>query len=59
MFGKNDKKDQGTGIGVNEFLWRGALDTLGFMPLMSADPSGGVIITDGRRRPPPAANDLR
>ena len=46
MFGKNDKKDQGTGIGVNAFLWRGALDTLGFMPLTSADPFGGVIITD-------------
>jgi len=36
----------GTGIGVNAYLWRGALDTLGFMPLSSADPFGGVIITD-------------
>ena len=36
----------GTGIGVNAYLWRGALDTLGFMPLNSADPFGGVIITD-------------
>jgi hypothetical protein len=36
----------GTGIGVNAFLWRGALDTLSFMPLSSADPFGGVIITD-------------
>lgn len=36
----------GSGIGVNAFLWRGALDTLGFMPLASADPFGGVIITD-------------
>ena len=36
----------GTGIGVNAFLWRGALATLGFMPLSSADPFGGVIITD-------------
>lgn len=40
-------KDQdGVGIGVNAFLWRGALDTIGFMPLISADPFGGVIITD-------------
>jgi len=44
-------KDQGpdaggTGIGVNAFLWRGALDTIAFMPLTSADPFGGVIITD-------------
>jgi hypothetical protein len=36
----------GNGIGVNAYLWRGALDTLGFMPLSSADPFGGVIITD-------------
>jgi hypothetical protein len=35
-----------TGIGVNAFLWRGALDTIAFMPLASADPFGGVIITD-------------
>ncbi len=36
----------GTGIGVNSFLWRASLDTLSFMPLNSADPFGGVIITD-------------
>ncbi len=36
----------GSGIGVNAFLWRGALDTISFMPLSSADPFGGVIITD-------------
>ena len=34
------------GLGVNSFLWRATLDTLGFMPLASADPFGGVIITD-------------
>ncbi len=33
-------------IGVNPFLWRGALLTLGSLPLASADPFGGVIITD-------------
>jgi Domain of unknown function (DUF3576) len=36
----------GNAIGVNAFLWRGALDTIAFMPLASADPFGGVIITD-------------
>lgn len=36
----------GAGIGVNSFLWRASLDTLSFMPLTSADPFGGVIITD-------------
>ncbi len=34
------------GIGVNSFLWRASLDTMSFMPLASADPFGGVIITD-------------
>lgn len=33
-------------IGVNGYLWRASLDTLSFMPLASADPYGGVIITD-------------
>ncbi len=36
----------GSGIGVNAYLWRATLDTLSFMPLASADPFGGVIITD-------------
>ena len=34
------------GIGVNSYLWRATLDTLAFMPLQSADPYGGVVITD-------------
>ncbi len=48
FLGGDDKKNQGggTGIGVNSFLWRATLDTLSFMPLNSADPFGGVIITD-------------
>ena len=33
-------------IGVNGYLWRATLDTLAFMPLLSADPYGGVVITD-------------
>lgn len=36
----------GGGIGVNSFLWRASLDTIAFMPVASADPFGGVIITD-------------
>ena len=35
-----------TAIGVNSYLWRATLDTLAFMPLQSADPYGGVVITD-------------
>ncbi|MCI5060106.1 MAG: DUF3576 domain-containing protein [Alphaproteobacteria bacterium] len=45
--GKKKEADDGsTGIGVNSFLWRASLDTVSFMPLASADPFGGVIITD-------------
>ena len=34
------------GIGVNTYLWTATLQTLSFMPLASADPYGGVVITD-------------
>src|SRR6266404_1951430 len=44
--GKKTDQGGGGGIGVNSFLWRATLDTLAFMPLASADPFGGVIITD-------------
>ena len=40
-----------TQIGVNSYLWRATLDTLSFMPLASADPYGGVVITDWYANP--------
>jgi hypothetical protein len=40
------ERGDGAGIGVNSFLWRASVDMLSFMPLTSADPFGGVIITD-------------
>jgi hypothetical protein len=47
VFGKGSGSNQsGPGIQVNAYLWRASLDTLSFMPLVSADPFGGVIITD-------------
>jgi len=47
IFSNQKKKNaEETGIGVNSYLWRASLDTLSFMPLASADPFGGVIITD-------------
>jgi hypothetical protein len=48
LFGKGgqDAGPGGSGIGVNSYLWRASLDTVSFMPLASADPFGGVIITD-------------
>jgi len=55
VFGDDDKKSRnalgGSGIGVNSFLWRASLDTIAFMPVNSADPFGGVIITDWHSPP--------
>lgn len=39
-------KNPALGIAVNTDLWRASLDTLRFMPIASADPIGGTIITD-------------
>ena len=49
---------QGAGqqLQVNRFLWRAALDSVAFMPLASADPYGGVIITDWYA-PPESPNE--
>ena len=48
--GGNDEAEPGgegfSAIAVNSYLWRASLDTVSFMPLSSADPFGGVIITD-------------
>jgi uncharacterized protein DUF3576 len=38
-------------IGVNGYLWEATLSTLSFMPLASADPYGGVVITDWYTNP--------
>jgi hypothetical protein len=53
---ERDPGDAGGGLGVNSFLWRASLDTIAFMPLVSADPFGGVIITDWYT-PPQAPNE--
>lgn len=53
--GKKEKKGAadsgGGGLGVNSFLWRATLDTISFMPVASADPFGGVVITDWHAQP--------
>jgi len=59
IFGTGGKKKddgEGAGIGVNSYLWRATLDTISFMPLSSADPFGGVIITDWYN-PAPTPNE--
>lgn len=40
-----------TTIGVNAYLWRAALDTISFMPLVQTDSNGGVIVTDWYTNP--------
>ena len=46
--GADDAKVEsgGSGIAVNAYLWRAALDTISFMPMSNADPFGGTILTD-------------
>jgi hypothetical protein len=40
-----------TNIGINSYLWRAALDTVSFAPLLQANPNSGVIITDWYANP--------
>jgi hypothetical protein len=40
-----------TTIGVNSYLWRAALETVSFAPLLQADSNGGVIVTDWYANP--------
>ena len=40
-----------TTLAINSYLWRAAIDTVSFAPLLQANPSSGVIITDWYRNP--------
>jgi hypothetical protein len=42
---------QVTTLAVNSYLWRAAIDTVSFAPLLQANPSSGVIITDWYSNP--------
>ena len=42
---------QVTSIGVNSYLWRAALETVSFAPLLQTDSAGGVIVTDWYANP--------
>ncbi len=46
ILGNKKKSDSEVGIAINSYLWRASLDTISFMPLASADPFGGTILTD-------------
>ena len=49
LFVTND--DPNTTIEVNKYLWNASLDILNFLPIQSADPFSGVIVT-GYGTPP-------
>ena len=38
--------EQAANMRVNGYLWQAALETLSFMPIVSTDATGGVIVTD-------------
>ena len=44
--GGNNNSSTTIAMSVNPFLWKGALETIEFMPLSSADQVSGTIITD-------------
>ena len=49
IFNNEEKAEGGVasiGMPINPYLWRGSLEIIDFMPLLSADPFAGVIITD-------------
>lgn len=48
-----------TAIGVNAYLWRAAIDTVSFAPLVQADSNGGVIVTDWFTNPNSAGERVK
>ena len=57
VFGTNEgARSETSSIPVNGYLWRASLDTISFLPLNTADPFGGVIITEWYS-PPESPNE--
>lgn len=48
-----------TTIGVNSYLWRAALETVSFAPLLQTDSAGGVIVTDWYANPSNASERVK
>ena len=48
LLGENQNQSTTTSVGmpINAYIWKASLETISFMPLSSADPIGGTIITD-------------
>jgi hypothetical protein len=55
--GRSGRGSGDASIAVNSYLWRASLDTVSFLPLNTADPFGGIIITDWYS--PPATPEER
>jgi hypothetical protein len=54
IFGGKKKSGKGGGEGSDvgsSYLWKAALESISFMPLISVDSSGGVIMTDWYKSP--------
>lgn len=49
LFGRQD--DTNITVGVNKYLWQASLEVLNFLPIQSADPFSGVLVT-GYGTPP-------
>jgi hypothetical protein len=55
LFGSGvDEKRATDSINVNAYLWRATLDTVHSMPILSADPFGGTVLTDWYQKTPEA-----
>lgn len=54
-----DTAPAGTVLGVNAYLWRASLDTLGNLPIENADPLGGVIVTKWYAAPEAPAEQVK
>lgn len=46
LFNQGGSTSKSVGLPINAVLWRSSLDVIEFMPIASADPFAGMIITD-------------
>ena len=49
IFSTDEQKNQGVasvGLPINPYLWKASIETISFMPIASADPFAGIIVTD-------------
>ena len=43
---KNQNQISSVGLPINPYLWKATIETISFMPIASADPFSGIIVTD-------------